>query len=148
MAGTGSTSTGKHFGRVLVGYGDPSFISRPEEWKKFLSDLVEAYELDLYENKKKPDFAVAAKDIKPAKFDASAKTSQTFKAWAQDAMAYVKKVKREFVDVLKVAEKLEAWNEETSKLNVEEDTSVSSALYADVNEDLVALLRNITEGDA
>ena len=63
-------------------------------------------------------------------------------------MAWAKKIKRKYADLLKVAAELEDWNEEKFKENLDDQTSITMEEHPDLDEDVTALLRNITDGDA
>ena len=90
---------------------------------------------------------MSAKDIKPAKFDSNTNSKITFKSWSQDVLAYTKKLNKSYAELMKVAEKLDEWNDEAFQLNLG-DVSINRDNYSDINEDLTAILRNLTDGDA
>ena len=86
--------------------------------------------------------------LKPCKIDANAKSQVTFKNWPIDTYAWVKKIDKNFDALLKVAAELEKWNEDAFKQSIGAKTQIQSSKYADVDEDLLSLLRNVTDGDA
>ena len=52
-----------------------------------------------------------------------------------------------YAELMKVAERLDEWNDEGFQLSLI-DVGINDHNYEEINEDLTAILRNITDGDA
>ena len=153
--------TPQAFRNVCLQFANSGFIQQEGRWNAFISQLSEAHEKDVMDAKAHATAAAAAaadtvktngekkglhpKDLKPAKFDSDTKSAQRFRQFAQDATAYVKQINRSLAEMLKVAAKLEEWNAETYQEQLAEEASIGESEARDLDEDLVALLRSITD---
>ena len=141
-----------NFRAILHAHQDPVFINQPGKWADFLSQLVAAYEKDNDELARairieRSEYGLAAKDIKPMKFESATKTPVSFKQWSGDMLAWTKNIKRKYSDLLKATADLEEWSEVAFKTKLHM-LNVTTEEYPDLDEDVLSLLRNITDGDA
>ena len=152
MAGTAP----QNFRRCLLRYQDPSFMQNAEMWLGFLKQLTESYESDLVEVQNmvtpvvKNDWSkgINAKDLKPHKFDSNVKSSQSYKQFAQDTTAWMKKIDKSLAGMLKATSQLEEWNGAKYVEVVKQDLGLHEDKIKELDEGMADLLRNITEGDA
>ena len=135
-------------------------------WVGFLQQLTVAHETDLVElqnnvsaaatlaasaaNTSRNDWnkGINAKDLKPHKFDSNVKSQQSYKQFAQDAAAWMKKIDKNLAEMLKATSQLEEWSDAKYVEIVKQNFGIAEVKIKELDDDMVDLLRNITEGDA
>ena len=135
-------------------------------WVGFLQQLTVAHETDLVElqnnvsaaatlaasaaNTSRNDWnkGINAKDLKPHKFDSNVKSQQSYKQFAQDAAAWMKKIDKNLAEMLKATSQLEEWSDAKYVEIVKQNLGIAEVKIKELDDDMVDLLRNITEGDA
>ena len=84
---------------------------------------------------------LAAKDMKPGLFENAQVTKQPFGQWSNDFYGWARRVNESYQQMLKVAAKLEEWNEQKYQEDFELVVTAEEGEQAKFDEECLDMLR-------
>ena len=89
---------------------------------------------------------VSIKDLKPEKYEGK-KSTQSFKQWAEDTMAWVYRMDANYAKALEIANELKEWSTLTFEAELVK-AGIPATDHAELDRNLTDVLKTITKGEA